>query len=91
LVLADVHPEANEGGGPGGPLFLKRVGRVRQAMAVASRCRRPAVLDRWRALGPRIAPWERAHSRAIAAPRRRWEALVSEAELEPPEPPRSLA
>ena len=69
--------------GPGGPLFQKWVGKVHRAMAADSRCRRPAFLAGWRALGPRIAPWERAHAPAIAALHRRWEALVSTAEYEP--------
>jgi len=69
--------------GPGGPLFQKWVGKVHRAMAADSRCRRPAFLAGWRALGPRIAPWEREHAPAIAALHRRWEALVSTAQHEP--------
>jgi hypothetical protein len=69
--------------GPGGPLFQKWVGKVHRAMTADSRCRRPAFLAGWRALGPRIATWEHAHAPAIAALHRRWEALVSTAEHEP--------
>jgi hypothetical protein len=52
-------------------------------MAVDAHCRRAAFLAGWRALGPRIAPWEHADAAAIAALHRRWEALVSTAEHEP--------
>jgi hypothetical protein len=68
--------------GPGGPLFRKWVAKVHHAMAADARCRRPAFLAGWGALGPRIGPWEREHADEIAALHRRWEALVAEAEHE---------
>jgi len=48
------------------------VARVHHAMAADARCRRAAFLAGWRALGPRIAPWEQEHAAAIAALPRRW-------------------
>ena len=82
-LVPNFPPEQAPPAGPGGPLFQKWVGKVHRAMAADSRCRRPAFLAGWRALGPQIAPWERAHAKAIAALHRRWEALVSKAEHEP--------
>lgn len=82
-LIPNFPPEQAPAEGPGGPLFQKWVAKVHRAMAADSRCRRPAFLAGWRALGPRIVPWERAHAAAIAALHRRWEALVSRAEHEP--------
>lgn len=82
-LIPDFPPAQAPPEGPGGTLFQTWVGKVHRAMAADARCRRPAFLAGWRALGPRIAPWERAHSGEIAALHRRWEALVSTAEHEP--------
>lgn len=82
-LIPDFPPDQAPAEGPGGPLFQKWVGKVHRAMAADSRCRRPAFLAGWRALGPRIGPWEREHAPAIAALHLRWEALVSTAEHEP--------
>jgi hypothetical protein len=81
-LIPSFPPEQAPAAGPGGPLFQRWVAKVHRAMAADSRCRRPAFLAGWRALGPRIRPWERAHATAIAALHRRWEALVSRAEHE---------
>ena len=81
-LIPNFPPEQAPAKGPGGPLFQKWVGRVHHAMAADARCRRAAFLAGWRALGPRIAPWERAHASAIVALHRRWEAMVARAETE---------
>lgn len=81
-LIPDFPPEQAPATGPGGPLFRRWVARVHHAMAADARCRRPAFLAGWRALGPQIAPWERAHAAAIAALHRRWEAMVATAEHE---------
>jgi hypothetical protein len=82
-LIPDFPPDQAPAGGRGGPLFQKWVAKVHRAMAVDAHCRRAAFLAGWRALGPRIAPWEHADAAAIAALHRRWEALVSTAEHEP--------
>lgn len=81
-LIPNFPPEQAPARGPGGPLFRKWVVRVHHVMAADTRCRRPAFLAGWRALGPQIRPWERAHAGAIAALHRRWEAMVATAESE---------